>query len=147
MQRVLVVDKNKKSLMPCHPARARELLCKGRARVLRKHPFTIIIIDREGGYTQETHIKVDPGAKTTGIAVVAAFKRGKCCIWAAEMSMCHQTITLCIQATGRQSRQMYRVDKFGFPRTKAKQNRVNYGFQTRLHGSPTSCGRLQLHPC
>jgi hypothetical protein len=35
-----------------------------------------------------------------------------------------------IQATGQQSRQMCRVDKFGFPRTKAKQKRVNYGFQT-----------------
>ncbi len=37
---------------------------------------------------------------------------------------------LCIQSTGRQSRQMCRVDKFGFPRTKAKQNRVNFGYQT-----------------
>ena len=37
---------------------------------------------------------------------------------------------LIIKATGHQSRQMCRVDKYGFPRTKAKQNRVNYGFQT-----------------
>jgi 5-methylcytosine-specific restriction endonuclease McrA len=86
MQRVLVVDKNRNPLMPCHPARARKLLRKGRARVLRKYPFTIIIIDREGGYTQETQVKVDPGAKTTGIAVVAAFKRGLRCIWAAELA-------------------------------------------------------------
>ena len=33
MQRVLVVDKNKQPLMPCHPARARELLNKGKAAV------------------------------------------------------------------------------------------------------------------
>jgi 5-methylcytosine-specific restriction endonuclease McrA len=86
MQRVFVVDKNRNPLMPCHPARARKLLRKGRARVLRKYPFTIILLDREGGYTQETQVKVDPGAKTTGIAVVAAFKRGKRCIWAAELA-------------------------------------------------------------
>ncbi|MEM6283852.1 MAG: hypothetical protein AAF787_16800 [Chloroflexota bacterium] len=35
-----------------------------------------------------------------------------------------------IRATGQQSRQMCRVDKYGFPRTKAKQNRVNHGYQT-----------------
>ena len=86
MQRVFVLDKNKQPLMPCHPARARELLRKGRARVLRRYPFTIILIDREGGETQQTQIKVDPGAKTTGIAVVAAFKRGLRCIWVAELA-------------------------------------------------------------
>ena len=86
MQRVLVVDKNKNPLMPCHPARARTLLRKGRARVLRKYPFTIILLDREGGYTQDTQVKVDPGAKTTGIALVADFKRGLRCIWAVELT-------------------------------------------------------------
>ena len=85
MQRVLVVDKNKQPLMPCHPARARKLLKKGRAKVLRRFPFTIIILDRVGGYTQETQFKVYPGAKTTGLALVVAFKRGLRCVWAAEL--------------------------------------------------------------
>jgi len=35
-----------------------------------------------------------------------------------------------IRATGHQSRQMCRVDKYGFPRTSAKQGRVHFGFQT-----------------
>ena len=86
MQRVFVVDKHKNPLMPCNPARARKLLSKGRAQVLRRYPFTIILLDREGGETQETQVKVDPGAKTTGIAVVANFKHGLRCIWAAELS-------------------------------------------------------------
>jgi hypothetical protein len=37
---------------------------------------------------------------------------------------------LLIKANGRQSRLMCRPDKYGFPRTKAKQSRVQYGFQT-----------------
>ncbi|MCI0710799.1 MAG: RNA-guided endonuclease IscB, partial [Chloroflexi bacterium] len=37
---------------------------------------------------------------------------------------------LIISATGRQSRQMCRVDKYGFPRTGAKQRRMVNGFQT-----------------
>ncbi|GAB5493098.1 MAG: hypothetical protein Phog2KO_33130 [Phototrophicaceae bacterium] len=86
MQRVLVLDKNKKPLMPCHPARARELLRKGKATVFRRFPFTIILTEREGGEVQETQFKVDPGAKTSGIALVAKFKRGLRCIWVAELS-------------------------------------------------------------
>ena len=35
-----------------------------------------------------------------------------------------------IKAMGHQSRQMCRVDKYGFPRTSPKQGRVHFGFQT-----------------
>lgn len=84
--RVLVIDKDKQPLMPCHPARARELLRKGRAAVYRRFPFTIIIKDRKGGVLQDTQLKFDPGSKTTGIAIVATFKRGLRCIWAAELT-------------------------------------------------------------
>ncbi|GAB5492839.1 MAG: hypothetical protein Phog2KO_30540 [Phototrophicaceae bacterium] len=86
MQSVLVLDKNKQPLMPCHPARARELLSKGKAIVFRRFPFTIILTEREGGEVQETQFKVDPGAKTSGIALVAKFQRGLRCIWVAELS-------------------------------------------------------------
>ena len=48
MQRVLVIDKNKQPLMPCHPARARELLNKGKAAVYRTFPFTINMESRFG---------------------------------------------------------------------------------------------------
>ena len=39
-------------------------------------------------------------------------------------------VPLQIKATGRQSRQMCRVDRFGFPRARAKQARIQFGFQT-----------------
>jgi len=77
MQRVLVLDKNKKALMPCHPARAKELLDKGKAAVYRHFPFTIILKEREGGDTQPVALKIDPGSSTTGLALVADFKSGK----------------------------------------------------------------------
>jgi 5-methylcytosine-specific restriction endonuclease McrA len=86
MQRVLVLDKNKAPLMPCHPARARQMLQEGKAAVFRKFPFTIILKEREGGDTQPITVKIDPGSKTTGIAIVADFKRGKRVIWAAELT-------------------------------------------------------------
>jgi 5-methylcytosine-specific restriction endonuclease McrA len=70
--RTFVLDKNLKPLDPCHPARARELLKKGRAKVFKRYPFTIVLQDRilEDSVTHCHRIKIDPGSKTTGIAVV-----------------------------------------------------------------------------
>jgi len=85
--RVLVLDKNRQPLMPCHPARARELLRKGKAAVFRRYPFTIILKDREGGEVQETRLKLDPGSKVTGIALVADLaRRGATVLWAGELT-------------------------------------------------------------
>ena len=44
--RVFVIGADKRPLMPCHPARARKLLKKGRAVVWRMAPFTIMMLDR-----------------------------------------------------------------------------------------------------
>lgn len=85
MQRSLVLDRNKKPLMSCHPARARELLKKGKAAVFKLYPFTIILKNRENGCTQEVELKIDPGSKTTGLALVANCKRGKKVIWAGNL--------------------------------------------------------------
>lgn len=74
MQYALVVSKTNKPLMPCHPARARELLKKGKAVVLRRYPFTIKLINRSEGNVQSIDLKIDPGSKTTGIALVTYTK-------------------------------------------------------------------------
>lgn len=85
MNRVFVLGKTKKPLMPCHPARARQLLTKGRARVYRRAPFTIILQDREAGETQPTESKFDPGSRATGIALVVEGEHGRQVVWAAEL--------------------------------------------------------------
>ena len=70
--KVLVLDTNRKPLMPCYPARARKLLSSGRASVFRRFPFTIILHDRtvEESELQGTEIKIDQGSKTTGVALI-----------------------------------------------------------------------------
>ncbi|MBK1649324.1 RNA-guided endonuclease IscB, partial [Rhabdochromatium marinum] len=67
---VFVVDKQKTLLMPCSEKRARLLLERERAVVVRLHPFTIRLKDRIGGETQPLRLSLDPGSKTTGIALV-----------------------------------------------------------------------------
>lgn len=69
---VFVLDRNGKPLMPCAEKRARLLLARGRARVHRMLPFTIRVVDRKVAdcTLQPLRLKLDPGSKTTGMAVV-----------------------------------------------------------------------------
>ena len=71
---VFVLDARKRPLMPCSEKRARLLLKSRRARVARRYPFTIRLVGRrvEDSVLQPVKIKLDPGSKTTGIAVVRA---------------------------------------------------------------------------
>src|SRR5215470_7432475 len=68
---VAVLDTTKKPLAPTTPRRARLLLKKGKAAVFRRYPFTIIlkreIVDPS---TPELKIKIDPGSKVTGVAII-----------------------------------------------------------------------------
>jgi 5-methylcytosine-specific restriction endonuclease McrA len=67
---VFVLDKQKNPLMPCSEKRARKLLQAQRARIHRIYPFTIRLVDRTGGDTQSLTLKIDPGSKQTGMALV-----------------------------------------------------------------------------
>jgi 5-methylcytosine-specific restriction endonuclease McrA len=69
---VFVLDKRKMPLMPCSERRARLLLERGRACVHRIMPFTIRLKDRvqEESVLQPIRVKLDPGSKVTGIALV-----------------------------------------------------------------------------
>ncbi len=74
---VFVLDKRKRPLMPCSEKRARRLLERGRARVHRRVPFTIRLVDRlqEDSTLQPVRLKLDPGSKTTGLALVREQER------------------------------------------------------------------------
>lgn len=67
---VFVLDKRKKPLMPCSEKRARLLLTRGRAVVVRLYPFTVRLKDRVDGEAQPVRLKLDPGSKVTGVALV-----------------------------------------------------------------------------
>lgn len=71
MSKVFVLDTEKRPLGPIHPSRARKLLDAGKAAVFRRYPFTVIlkyaVPDTE---IAPLRLKLDPGSKTTGIAIV-----------------------------------------------------------------------------
>lgn len=69
---VFVLDKRGEPLMPCSEKRARLLLARGRARVHRLAPFVIRLVDRDVAdcALQPLRLKLDPGSKATGLALV-----------------------------------------------------------------------------
>ena len=90
---VLVLDKKKQPLMPCSEKRARLLLERGRAVVHRMRPFTIRLKDRAGGDTQPMRIHLDPGSKTTGVALVREGADGtEHVLWLGEIAHRGQVI-------------------------------------------------------
>ena len=69
---VFVVGRNGKPVMPCSEKRAKRLLERKRARVHRIMPFTIRLTDRSQAdcQLQLLRLKLDPGSRATGLALV-----------------------------------------------------------------------------
>ncbi len=105
--KVLVLDTNRKPLMPCYPARARKLLSSGRASVFRRFPFTIILHDRtvENSTLQEVEVKIDQGSKTTGVALIVHGEKSSTVAFAAHIE--HRTNV----KSGLDSRRMVRIHR------------------------------------
>jgi len=71
MSNVCVVDEQRRPLDSVHPGYARFLLTHKKAAVLRRFPFTIMLkMVVEQPEVQPLRIKLDPGSKTTGLALV-----------------------------------------------------------------------------
>ena len=85
MSQVFVIDHDKRPLNPVHPADARHLLKRGDAAVFRRYPFTLILKQRlPAAVVPPLRLKIDPGSKTTGIALLND-ATGQV-IWAAEIT-------------------------------------------------------------
>ncbi|MBD2606884.1 RRXRR domain-containing protein [Scytonema hofmannii FACHB-248] len=84
MSKIFVVDQSKRPLDPVHPAQARQLLRNKKAAVYRGFPFTIIFKESyPDSAVTPLRLKLDPGAKTTGIALVNDTTGGV--VFAAEL--------------------------------------------------------------
>ena len=71
MSKVFVIDSEKRPLAPIHFATARQLLRNKKAAVFRQFPFTLILKEsRPESPISPLRLKIDPGAKHTGIALV-----------------------------------------------------------------------------
>ncbi len=67
---VFVLNKRKEPVMPCSEKKAKKLLDKGKAVVHRIHPFVIRLKENKGYKKKGLRLKLDPGSKVTGFAVL-----------------------------------------------------------------------------
>ncbi len=133
---VFVVNKENKPLMPCKPSKARKLLEEGKAKVIRRTPFTIKLFFGSSGYTQPIIAGMDTGSKVIGCAVVA---NGKV-LYQSEISL-REDVSKKIQQrkmyrkTRRSRKTRYRPARFD--------NRSNSRKEGRL--APSLGSKLQSH--
>lgn len=84
MSKVFLRDQDKQPLNPVHPAQARQLLRDRKAAIFRRYPFTLILKKEVSNPSiNSLRIKIDPGAKTTGLALVDD-NTGEV-VWVAEL--------------------------------------------------------------
>jgi 5-methylcytosine-specific restriction endonuclease McrA len=119
MSNVFVIDQDKKPLAPCSYRRARALLEAKKASVYRTFPFVIRlyrVLNTEAIVAPKLREKIDPGATTTGIAIVND-ETGEV-IFAAEVTHRGKKVKAAMSARsaqrrGRRSRKTrYRAPRF-----------------------------------
>ena len=71
---VYVKNKDNEPLMPCHPAKARILLKKCKAKVVNRTPFTIKLLYHADNNLQPINLGVDAGSKFIGLSATTEDK-------------------------------------------------------------------------
>jgi 5-methylcytosine-specific restriction endonuclease McrA len=112
---VFVLDTDQKPLKMVHPAMARAMLTAKQAAVFRRYPFTIIChAGVSTGEASPLRLKIDPGSKTTGLAMLD----GSRVLWAAELTHRGQRIQAALECrrarrrNRRQRKTRYRTPRF-----------------------------------
>lgn len=142
---VLVLDTNRNPLNPCKPGVARGLLNSGKARVFRRFPFTIILNKSVNVTPQPMQLKIDPGSKTTGLALLQGGK----VVWGGEITHRGQQIKDALESRralrrGRRNRKTrYRKPRF-LNRTRASRW-LAPSLQHRIETTMTWVNRLRKY--
>lgn len=141
---VFVLDTQRTPLTPCKPSMARKLLSAGKAKVFLRYPFTIILNKEVRGTPEPITLKLDPGSKTTGIALL----QGNQVWFGAELTHRGQAIKASLESRrairrSRRSRHTrYRQSRFN-NRTRPK-GWLAPSLQHRVETTLTIVNRLRM---
>ena len=133
---VFTQNKNGKLLMPCKPSKARKLLQAGKAKVIRKMPFTIKLLYGSRGYTQPIIAGMDTGSKVVGICAMSIGK----VLYQSEVYLREDV------SKKMQQRKMYRRTRRG-RKTRYRPARWNNRANSRREGrlAPSIRSKLESH--
>ena len=131
---VYVLNQNGKPLMPCTAVKARILLKQGKAKVIRKEPFTIQLLYGSSGYKQEVTLGVDAGAKHIGLSASTKEKE----LYSADVEL--RTDIVDLISTRRELRRSRRNRK-----TRYRQARFNNRKKAEGWLAPSIENRINAH--
>jgi len=108
-----VLNKHGTPLMPCSPRKARVLLKRGEAKVVKTNPFFVIQLTKEtSNHVQECSLGVDSGYKNIGFSVITEKKE----IVAGELTLDQKTSERLLKRKQcrrfRRNRLWYRKSRF-----------------------------------
>jgi hypothetical protein len=133
---VYVLNKNRKPLMPCSPASARALLKQAKAKVLRREPFTIILLFGSSGYRQEVVAGMDTGNQTLGAAAITNRK----VVYQSEVALRQDIVKKMKQRAAYRRTRRSRKTRY---RPQRSRNRASLRRQGRL--VPSVFSKVQSH--
>lgn len=109
---VYVLNVDGKPLMPCKPAKARHLLRDGKAKVVKREPFTIKLLFECDNITQPITLGVDAGSKHIGVSASTEKKE----VYSADVELRNDIVELIStrkqNRRTRRSRLRYRKPRF-----------------------------------
>ena len=122
--------------MPCKPRKARLLLKEGKAKVIKREPFTIQLLYGSSGYKQEINLGVDAGSKIIGLSATT----DKDELFSAEVELRNDIVDLL--ATRKQNRRTRRNRK-----TRYRKPRFLNRVRTKKKGwlAPSILHKIQTH--
>ena len=129
-----VLNKNSKPLMPCKAVNARILLKQGKAKVVRREPFTIQLLYGSSGYKQPVTLGVDAGSKHIGLSASTKQKE----LYSADVEL--RTDIVDLISTRRELRWSRRSRK-----TRYRQARFNNRKKSEGWLAPSIENRINAH--
>lgn len=116
---------------------------------MRRFPFAIRLRNRSNGHFQPLEVKIDPGSRTTGIALSLEGKKGRRIVFAAELSHRGQAIRdalssrRAIRRTRRNRKTRYRAPRFANRRRQA--GWLPPSLRSRVENVFTWAGRIRRY--
>lgn len=109
-------------LMPCKEAKARKLLKSGKAKIIKRNPFTIQLLFECENVTQDIALGVDAGSKHIGLSATTDKKE----LYAAEVELRNDIVDLL--STRRENRRTRRNRKTRYRKPRFENRMRNAGW-------------------
>ena len=109
---VFVFNQHSEPLMPCKPRKAKILLREGKAKVVKRNPFTIQLNYGSSGYRQQLTLGVDTGHSEVGISVVSDTKEVLSAVATMRNDISDKMTTRKMYRRQKRNRLRYRKPRF-----------------------------------